>query len=82
MATPGTGALNPDACCRVATIRAAQRVGLTISEITGALDGLPPRQVPTSQDWERLATHLRTVVGRRIDALFVLLDELTTEAGA
>jgi MerR family redox-sensitive transcriptional activator SoxR len=66
-----------DVCCRVAMIRAAQRVGLTITEIRDALTALPPGQVPTPNDWERLAAHLREVVGRRIDELFALLDELT-----
>jgi MerR family transcriptional regulator, redox-sensitive transcriptional activator SoxR len=70
----------PDVCCRVAMIRAAQRVGLSIAEISEVLADLPPRQVPTPQDWERLATHLRSVVARRIDELFVILDELTNDA--
>lgn len=71
-----------DVCCRVAMIRAAQRVGLTISEIRDALRALPPGQAPTQADWERLATHLREVVGRRIDELFALLDELTPRHNA
>jgi MerR family redox-sensitive transcriptional activator SoxR len=66
-----------DVLCRVAMIRAAQRVGLTINEIREALDALTPRQAPTASDWDRLAVHLREVVGRRIDELFELLDELT-----
>lgn len=66
-----------DVCCRIAMIRAAQRVGLTIAEIREALTALPPGQAPTQEDWDGLATHLRTVVGRRIDELFTLLDELT-----
>ena len=66
----------PDVCCRVAMIRAAQRVGLSIEEIREALSALPPRQVPTSDDWERLAAHLRSVVSRRIDELFAILDQL------
>lgn len=65
-----------DVCCRVAMIRAAQRVGLTINEIREALGALPPGEVPTSEDWDRLADHLREVVGRRIDELFALLEEL------
>jgi len=69
-----------DVCCRVAMIRAAQRVGLSIAEIGDALAELPPRQVPTRQDWERLSTRLRSVVSHRIDELFVILDELTHEA--
>lgn len=65
-----------DVLCRVAMIRASQRVGLSIEEIRQALSALPPRQVPTPEDWERLAEHLRHVVSRRIDELFATLDEL------
>jgi MerR family redox-sensitive transcriptional activator SoxR len=65
-----------DVLCRVAMIRAAQRVGLSINEIREALSALPPGQVPTEEDWERLADHLRTVLNRRIDELFTVLDEL------
>jgi MerR family transcriptional regulator, redox-sensitive transcriptional activator SoxR len=61
----------------VAMIRASQRVGLSIEEIREALSALPPRQVPTPRDWERLAGHLRHVVSQRIDDLFDVLDELT-----
>ena len=65
-----------DACCRVAMIRASQKVGLSIAEIREALEALPPGQVPTHRDWDLLAGHLRTVLGRRIDELFGMLDEL------
>jgi MerR family redox-sensitive transcriptional activator SoxR len=67
----------PDVCCRVAMIRAAQRVGLSIEEIREALSALPPRQVPAREDWDHLASHLRTVVSKRIDELFAILGELT-----
>lgn len=66
-----------DVLCRVAMIRAAQRVGLTINEIREALGALTPGQAPTPEDWDRLADHLREVVGRRIDDLFALLEDLT-----
>lgn len=66
-----------DVLCRVAMIQAAQRVGLSIKEIHEALSALPPRQAPTPQDWERLRDHLHEVIGRRIDELFTLMDELT-----
>ncbi len=65
-----------DVLCRVAMIRAAQRVGLTIAEIGEALSALPAGQAPTPQDWDHLATYLRDVVTRRIDELFTLLTEL------
>jgi MerR family transcriptional regulator, redox-sensitive transcriptional activator SoxR len=65
-----------DVLCRVAMIRAAQRVGLSIEEIREALSALPPRQAPTPEDWERLAAHLRQVASQRINELFTILDEL------
>jgi MerR family redox-sensitive transcriptional activator SoxR len=65
-----------DVLCRVAMIKASQRVGLSIEEIREALSALPPRQVPTPEDWERLAEHLRHVVSQRIDELFAILDAL------
>lgn len=71
-----------DACCRIAMLRTAQRVGLSIAEIREALDALPPGRVPTPEDWEALAVRLRAVLGRRIDELFALMDELAPEQGA
>jgi MerR family redox-sensitive transcriptional activator SoxR len=69
-----------DVLCRVAMIRAAQRVGLTINEIREALSALPPGKVPTEDDWEQLATRLRVVLNKRIDELFDLLEELSPGA--
>src|SRR4051794_12552306 len=66
-----------DVLCRVAMIRAAQKVGLSLAEIREALDALPPKQAPTRQDWDRLAVRLRAVLTQRIDELFAILDELT-----
>lgn len=71
-----------DVLCRVAMIRASQKVGLTLNEIRTALDQLPPGQVPTPEDWERLATQLRAVLNERIDALFATLDEMSAPATA
>jgi len=68
-----------DVLCRIAMIRAAQRVGLSIAEIRDALSTLPPGQPPTPQDWERLAIRLRQVTNKRIDELFQLLEELTPD---
>jgi MerR family transcriptional regulator, redox-sensitive transcriptional activator SoxR len=65
----------PDVCCRVAMIQAAQSVGLSIVEIREALAFLPPRQVPSPADWERLASHLREVINVRIDELMTKLHQ-------
>jgi MerR family redox-sensitive transcriptional activator SoxR len=66
-----------DVLCRVAMIRASQRVGLSIEEIRQALAFLPPRQAPTPEDWGRLASHLRDAASQRITELHAILSELT-----
>ncbi len=43
---------------RVGFIRAAQTVGLNLSEIRSALETLPGQRTPTKRDWERLFTHV------------------------
>jgi MerR family redox-sensitive transcriptional activator SoxR len=68
-----------DVLCRVAMIRAAQKVGLSLSDIRVALDELPPGRPPGREDWERLAAQLRATLTQRIDELFAVLDTLTTE---
>ena len=65
-----------DVLCRVAMIRAAQRVGLSLDEIRQALAVLPPGVAPNREDWEQLAARLRDVVTDRIGHLTALLDEL------
>ena len=71
-----------DVQCRVAMIKASQRVGLSIEEIREALSALPARQVPTPEDWERLAGHLRLVASQRIGELYAILDELSPAPAA
>jgi MerR family transcriptional regulator, redox-sensitive transcriptional activator SoxR len=65
-----------DVLCRVAMIQSAQRVGMSLDEIRAALTELPPGQVPSRADWDRLADRLRAVLSERIDTMFDLLDEL------
>jgi MerR family transcriptional regulator, redox-sensitive transcriptional activator SoxR len=71
-----------DVLCRVAMIRAAQRVGLSIAEIRNALTALPPRKEPTPEDWERFAGQLREVASRRIEELFEILNQLAPHDNA
>lgn len=66
---------------RVAFIRIAQRLGLTLEEIRGALATLPPDRAPTKAEWARLS---RTWSGRldaRISALEALRDDLSSCIG-
>lgn len=57
---------------RVAFIRSAQRVGLTLDEIAEALATLPAGRTPTKADWSRLSRSWRP----RIDAQIERLERL------
>jgi MerR family redox-sensitive transcriptional activator SoxR len=62
---------------RVAFIRAAQAVGLTLDEIAGALATLPADRTPVKRDWERLSTAWRDRLDERIVELERLRDGVT-----
>lgn len=66
---------------RVAFIRAAQRVGLSLNEIRAALETLPSKRTPTAGDWARLSARWRGVLDQRIDELRRLRDELDSCIG-
>jgi MerR family redox-sensitive transcriptional activator SoxR len=66
---------------RIAFVRVAQQVGLTLDEIATALDSLPERRTPTKADWERLSQPWRARIDSRIRELQVLRDELTSCIG-
>jgi MerR family redox-sensitive transcriptional activator SoxR len=57
---------------RVAFIRSAQRVGLTLEEISEALSTLPEGRTPNRADWARLSRSWRP----RIDAQIERLERL------
>ena len=62
---------------RVAFIRAAQRVGLSLDEIGVALAGLPTDRAPAKADWARLSRAWRPRLDAEIRGLEKLRDELT-----
>lgn len=62
---------------RIAFIRAAQRVGLSLDQISEALATLPRDRAPNKADWARLSKEWRTELDARIDALQRLRDRLT-----
>ena len=57
---------------RLAFIRTAQRVGLTLEEIEDALATLPSNRTPTKADWTRLSRGWRP----RLDAQIAQLERL------
>ncbi|GAA4673517.1 redox-sensitive transcriptional activator SoxR [Nocardioides nanhaiensis] len=61
---------------RVAFIRSAQRVGLTLEEIGEALATLPEGRTPTKADWHRLSRAWRPRLDEQIRRLELLRDRL------
>ena len=57
---------------RLAFIRAASTVGLSLEEIRAELDRLPSNRTPTKADWQRISAHWR----RRLEEQLVALEEL------
>jgi len=70
-----------DVLRRIAFIRAAQRVGLSIDEIRQALAALPSARTPTAADWTRLSQSWRPRLDRRIAELERLRDRLDSCIG-
>ena len=66
---------------RVAFIRTAQRVGLSLEEIASALASLPGDRTPTKADWEKLSRSWRTRLDDQIAVLERLRDRLTSCIG-
>ena len=62
---------------RVAFVRIAQRVGLSLDEIAGALATLPGGRTPTKADWARLSAVWRARLDEQIALLERLRDRLT-----
>ena len=61
---------------RVAFVRSAQRVGLTLEEIAEALATLPENRTPTKADWTRLSRAWRPRLEAQIERLVRLRDKL------
>lgn len=61
---------------RVAFIRIAQRVGISLEEIAEALAGLPESRSPTKADWAVLSARWRSRLDEQIALLERLRDKL------
>ena len=62
---------------RVAFIKIAQQVGVSLEEIREALSELPEERTPTKADWARLSAHWRGKLEERILLMQRLRDQLT-----
>jgi MerR family redox-sensitive transcriptional activator SoxR len=66
---------------RLAFIRAARNVGLSLEEVAAALSTLPDGRTPTRADWTRLSRSWRRRLDEQIDALSALRDGLDSCIG-
>ena len=62
---------------RVAFIRIAQQLGVSLEEIREALAHLPENRTPTKADWARLSARWRRKLEERITLMERLRDQLT-----
>ena len=67
----------PDVLRRVAVIKAAQKMGISLAKIKEALSGLPNNRTPTTSDWEQMSAHWYAELNSRIAYLERLRDSLT-----
>jgi MerR family redox-sensitive transcriptional activator SoxR len=80
--TPGGARRYPRSVLRrLAFVRAAQNVGLSLTEIRAALETLPADRPPTAQDWARLSRSWRDRLDEQIAALTQLRDGLSSCIG-
>lgn len=70
-----------DTLRRLALIKAAQQLGLSLQEIKKALDTLPNQKTPDTQDWQQLSSQWHASLTKRINALEALRDSLTSCIG-
>ena len=70
-----------DVLRRVAFIRVAQSIGLTLEDVRAALNGLPNQRTPTRSDWVRLSAAWRPVLDHRIECMMRLRDKLSSCIG-
>lgn len=61
---------------RLAFIRAARHVGLTLEEVRAALESLPHSRTPTKADWSRISGAWRQRLNAQIESLEALRDGL------
>lgn len=66
---------------RLAFIRAARNIGLSLDEVSAALASLPAQRTPTRSDWAKLSRGWRQRLDDQIEALEALRDGLDSCIG-
>ena len=71
----------PDVLRRIAFVRVAQRVGLSLEAIREALATLPDGRTPTRRDWTRLSRRWQPALDEQLALLQGLRDQLDSCIG-
>ncbi|USD67777.1 redox-sensitive transcriptional activator SoxR [Vibrio sp. SCSIO 43136] len=66
---------------RIAVIKAAQQVGLTLEEIAQAMAHLPKHQAPSKAEWEKMSRGWQTLLEQRIAKIEALQSKLSNCIG-
>ncbi|TDJ26556.1 MAG: redox-sensitive transcriptional activator SoxR [Gammaproteobacteria bacterium] len=66
---------------RISIIKIAQSLGLSLEEISSALETLPDKRTPTRRDWEKLSLKWRDQLDARIANLGKLREQLSSCIG-
>ena len=66
---------------RLAFIRAARNVGLSLEEVREVLSGLPSSRTPTKADWARISRSWRHRLDEQIEAITAVRDGLESCIG-
>lgn len=61
---------------RIAVIKAAQKIGISLEEIKQAFAQLPKKRTPTKQDWQSLSTVWQASLNEKIAYLKKVRDSL------
>ena len=67
----------PDVLRRIAVIKAAQKVGISLEDVKQAFLSLPDSRTPTVEDWQQLSQNWHTMLDARIAYMQKLRDHLT-----
>ena len=67
----------PEVLRRIAIIKAAQKVGISLDEVKQAFLSLPDNRTPTTDDWQQLSQSWQQILDARIAYLQTLRDYLT-----
>jgi MerR family redox-sensitive transcriptional activator SoxR len=62
---------------KISIIKVAQSLGLSLEEISTALEALPNKRTPTRRDWEKLSLKWRDQLDARIANLQILREKLS-----